>query len=71
MKDIKKPFGLRLKILREQAKMTQEQLAEQCNCSVVTLSTIENGKAGARFGLISSLCQALHCAPRDLFDFEF
>jgi transcriptional regulator with XRE-family HTH domain len=71
MKDIKKPFGLRLKLLRAQAQMTQEQLAEQCNCSVVTLSTIENGKMGARFALISQLCQALNCTPRDLFDFDF
>ena len=59
----KKPLnvaiGCRIQFSREQAGMTQEQLAEKINRSTQFVSTIERGIAGASLEPIVSLCDAL------------
>ena len=59
----KKPLnvaiGCRIQFSREQAGMTQEQLAEKINRSTQFVSTIERGIAGASLETIVSLCDAL------------
>lgn len=41
-----KEFGNRVRMIRKQANMTQEVLAEKLYVSVDTVSKIENGKSG-------------------------
>ena len=40
---MKKKIGLRIKAIRQAAKMTQEVLAERCDVSVEAISNIERG----------------------------
>lgn len=40
---VKKHMGLKVKIMRERAKLTQEQLAEECGVSWRTISNLERG----------------------------
>ena len=42
-KEIKKKFGEKVKMYRNLAKLTQEQLAEKCGCSPQTISGTETG----------------------------
>jgi len=60
----KKPLnvdiGRRVQISREQAGLTQEQLAERINRSTQFISTVERGLAGASLETIISLCEVLN-----------
>ena len=42
-KEIMKKFGKKVRMYREMAQLTQEQLAEKCNCSIQTISGTETG----------------------------
>lgn len=52
-------IGVRIKISREQAGLTQEQLAERIGRSTQFVSTIERGVAGPSVETIISICDAL------------
>ena len=69
----KKPLnvaiGCRIQFSREQAGMTQEQLAEKINRSTQFVSTIERGIAGASLEtimnkLVNDLLDMLHAGRR-------
>ena len=70
MKDLKGQFGKRIKTLRKQKRMTQEQLAEASNISVDFLSLVERGKSGPSFEVLERLAGALGVPVKDLFDFD-
>jgi transcriptional regulator with XRE-family HTH domain len=53
LEDLKGQFGKRLKALRKQKHMTQEQLAEASDISVDFLSLIERGKNAPPFEIIA------------------
>ncbi|MGH1374415.1 MAG: helix-turn-helix domain-containing protein [Cellvibrionaceae bacterium] len=69
MQSLKLKFGLNVKALRTQQGLSQESLADLCDCSIETISHIERGIHGPRFDLLEKLASALECPVRDLFDF--
>lgn len=57
------PVVLRLKQLREQAGLTQAQLADDAGVRQATISDLENGKSQRiEFALLDALCAALERA---------
>ncbi len=70
MDDLKKQFGMRLRFLRIQQQMTQEQLAAAANISVDFLSLIERGKNSPSFANLEKLARALKVPVQELFDFD-
>lgn len=70
MNDIRVKFGRRLKAVRQQRGMTQEQLAESARISVDFLSLLERGVNAPSFETLDRLSSALQAPPKDFFDFE-
>lgn len=56
----KEAIGYRIKVAREAAGMTQEQLAEAIGRSTQFVSTIERGVAGPSIETVIRLCSVLH-----------
>ena len=55
---------------RRMLNLTQEQLAEMLGVSNKTISKWENGKCMPDYGIIQSLCEALHITLSELMDGE-
>lgn len=70
MDDLKKQFSVRLRLLRIQQQMTQEQLAAAANISVDFLSLIERGKNSPSFANLEKLAKALKVSVQELFNFD-
>lgn len=70
MDDLKKQFGVHLRLLRIQQQMTQEQLAAAANISVDFLSLIERGKNSPSFANLEKLARALKVSVQELFNFD-
>ena len=68
--DTKTRFGLRLKAIRREKKLTQEELATRIGRSVDALSNIERGKSLPNFVTVEQLSQALSVPLKTLFDFD-
>lgn len=64
---IKTLFGANLKKYREQAGLTQNQLAEKISCNPKYLSEIETGKTFASFELMEDVISVLHIPISYLF----
>ena len=56
-----KLMGSRIKAQRESRKMTQEQVAERVDITIMYLSKIENGKVRPTINTLSAICSALNC----------
>ncbi len=69
--DIKKLFGQRIKELRTNKGLTQEQLAERLDIGQRTLSKIECGKAFVSAKNLSNLLTALDIEIGELFQLEY
>lgn len=69
MKDLRKLLGIRIKELRQELNMTQEQLAEIAN---IDIRTISNAECGATFPskCLIDIADALKVKLPELFDFE-
>jgi transcriptional regulator with XRE-family HTH domain len=59
MKDSSNQFGKRLKELREQAGLTQPQLAERANLSKAGIANLEQGRTSPVWATVQALCIAL------------
>jgi transcriptional regulator with XRE-family HTH domain len=70
MGDLRKNFGQRLKALRQQAGLTQEQLAEAAYISVDFLSLVERGINAPSFENLERLAKVLGIPVRELFNFD-
>jgi transcriptional regulator with XRE-family HTH domain len=70
MRDLKMQFGKRLRDLRKQKGMTQEQLAEEASISVDFLSLVERGINAPSFDTLEKLSRALNVPVKQLFDFD-
>lgn len=70
MSTLKKLFGERLRLLRIQQQLTQEQLAEYAKLSVDFVSLIERGRSSPSFDSIEKLARALDVPIQDLFKFD-
>ena len=67
MSDLRVQFGRRLRMLRRQKDMTQEQLAEAATISVDMLSNIERGVNAPSFETLEKLAKVLVVPVAELF----
>jgi transcriptional regulator with XRE-family HTH domain len=70
MRSAKISFGRRLRQLRRERDLTQEQLAEVAEVSVDLVSNIERGVNAPSFETLERLAAALSLPIKDLFDFH-
>jgi transcriptional regulator with XRE-family HTH domain len=70
MNNLKRQFGFRLRYLRRQRNLTQEQLAELSGLSVDFISLVERGINAPSFENIEKFAQVLNVQVRDLFTFK-
>ena len=69
MGDLRKRFGERVRKLRRDADLTQEQLAAAAGVSVDFLSLVERGINAPSFENLEKIAAALGLPVRELFDF--
>lgn len=70
MATLRKKFGARLRQIRAQRRMTQEQFAEALDISVDFLSLIERGKNAPSFETLDKIAKRLRLSIADLFTFN-
>lgn len=69
-KDLMKKLGENIKMYRMFAKLTQEQLAEKCDCSAQTISGIETGYSFPSFNILLKLSETLDVPLAYFFNFD-
>ena len=69
MSDIKNKFGKRLRKLRRNSDITQEELAEKIGVSSNFISQLERGINAPSFEVLAKLAEVFEVPVRDLFDF--
>ncbi len=62
-----KSLGKRIAEIRKAKGVTQQQLAERINTSVVTIAYIETGKRSPRVWTLSKIADSLKVSISDLF----
>jgi len=62
-----KQFGERLRTLRREAKMSQEQLSWDAEIGLRSVQRLESGQNAASIDLIFSISKALNINPDELF----
>jgi transcriptional regulator with XRE-family HTH domain len=67
---LRKKFGARLRAIRAQRKMTQEQFAEALDISVDFLSLIERGISAPSFETLERIARRLRISVTQLFTFD-
>jgi transcriptional regulator with XRE-family HTH domain len=70
MGQLRQQFAKRLKELREQKGMTQDDLAKASGLSISFVRSIEQGIHAPSFASIEQLADALTIKPKDLFNFD-
>jgi transcriptional regulator with XRE-family HTH domain len=70
MGDLKTKFGKRLRYIRREKDLTQEQLAEIVGRSVEFLSNIERGINAPSFDTLENLEKGLNVSLSEMFSFE-
>lgn len=63
-----KRFGARLALIRHSRGLTQAQLAEKVNMSIVAIAYLETGKRWARIGTLARLSEVLEVSLKELFE---
>jgi transcriptional regulator with XRE-family HTH domain len=66
---LRRQFGTRLKAIRLERRLTQEQFAELIGISVDFLSLIERGLNAPSFNVLEQMARRLRLPVRELFDF--
>ena len=56
-----------LKEIRNDRKLTQQQLADKIGVKSASIAMLENNKRGASLALVIKLLEALDCGFRDLY----
>lgn len=69
MKDIKVLFGRRIKELRKNRGLSQEELAERADMSSKYISRIEMGQSFPSIETLAKLANALNVELKDFFEF--
>lgn len=67
--EIMKKFGENVKLYRKRAGLTQEQLAEKCDCSKQTISGTETGYSFPSSKVLFNISNALETPLMYLFNF--
>lgn len=62
-----KSFGKRVAQVRKRRGLTQQELAEDIEMSVVAIAYIETGKRWARMGTLHKIARSLDVSIADLF----
>ena len=70
MASFKTRFGNKLKSLRTQKGLTQEQLADATELSIESISNMERGIFGPRFNNLEKIAAALNVEVVRLFEFQ-
>lgn len=70
MTNIKKLLGKRIKYIRKQRGLTQEQLAEKVGIGTPNISYIECGKFAPAIDTLEKIAKILHVEPYELYKFE-
>ena len=70
MPNLKTRFGQRLRVLRKQAGLTQEQLAEATGLTIESISNIERGLFGPKFDNLEKISNVLGIEVKELFEFD-
>lgn len=70
MSDIKKLLGKRIKEIRKQKGLTQEQLAELVGIGTPNISYIECGKFAPAIDTLEKIAQVLNIEPFELYRFD-
>jgi XRE family transcriptional regulator, regulator of sulfur utilization len=68
--ELQKKFGKRLRYLRRERDITQEQLAELTSLSVNSISMIEKGKTAPSLETLAKLAKGLNVEVGELFKFD-
>lgn len=69
MSQLKVDFGKRLQQLRREKGITQEQLSNQTDLTVESISNIERGIHGPKFENLEKIALVLDVQVKELFDF--
>jgi len=70
MGTLRERFGKRVRVLRKQADLSQEELAARADISVDFVGLIERGVNAPSFETLEKLAEALEVPVRELFDFR-
>ena len=70
MSTLRQRFGQRVRVLRKQADLSQEELAARAGISVDFLGLIERGINAPSFETLEKLAEALEVPVGELFDFD-
>ncbi|WP_257285467.1 helix-turn-helix domain-containing protein [Endozoicomonas sp. SESOKO1] len=71
MPKVQKAFGNRLRDLRQEQCLTQEELAHQAGLNRTYIGDIERGEKNITLGSMDKLAKALGIKLRDFFDWEY
>ena len=63
---IRKAFGLKVRMLRFELGITQEELAEKADLHPTYVGSVERGERNIALENIVSLAKALNCSAKDL-----
>ena len=66
---LRRQFAKRLKTLRIEKQLTQEELAKRTNLSTSFISNLERGVNAPSFETLESIAEALGVSVKDLVDF--
>ena len=66
-----KSFGRRLRVLRRERGLSQEEPAWKADSELNQISRMERGIVNAGLSQVFKIAEALEVHPRELFDFEF
>lgn len=66
--DSRSPFGARLRAIRTERELSQEQLGKMIKVNRNFVGEVERGKQNICLDNIIQLARALKVNPRDLFD---
>lgn len=67
MIDFQEDLIANIKFYRKERNISQEKLAELCDCGTSTIGCIECGRQTPSFELLVKISNALHVNPADLF----
>ena len=70
MASLRRKFGRRLRAIRAQRRMTQEQFAETLDISVDFLSLVERGVNAPSFETLERMAKRLRLSVAELFTFD-
>jgi len=65
-----KAFGTHLRKIREENKLSQQQLADMADIAKITIQRIENAKFTVTLDVMVSIAKALNMQLKDLVNFK-